>query len=255
MEDQINPYASPAEVEDSQPLAAEPGARPVIPYATARTRARWVVGFLAVILLGNLVSVGSSWLQIDLLERMKVGNFTADETHWNDLREGIIGVVLLGVSIGAMIFFLMWFHRAHRNLRSLGVTDLRFSSGWAIGWWFIPIFSLFRPYQVMKEIWQGSNPATMPGETENPWPRPSLALIGWWWALFLIMGFAGQISFRLAANAKSIEELVAASWVDIGDCLITVLAALLAILVVRRVTANQDERHWRLTQGSSEQAA
>jgi hypothetical protein len=215
----------------------------VKPYATARTRARWTISLLAIILLGNLAAGGVYWFQIDLLSRMKTDKYTAQEATQNDTRLRSANAIVLLANVGSWIAFLMWFHRAHRNLRALGATELRFTPGWAVGWWFMPVYSIYRPYQVMKEIWQGSNPATRPGIEESPWPTPSTAMVGWWWGLFLFMCAAQWFSDQVVKQAHSIEDTMAASWVKIGFCAITAVAALLAILVVRRVTANQEERY------------
>jgi hypothetical protein len=77
--------------------------------------------------------------------------------------------------------FLMWIHRSHRNLSAFGAQGLTFTPGWAVGWWFIPIFNLFRPFQIVREIWQASDPGMPAGAA---WRRaPSSPLIGWWWGV------------------------------------------------------------------------
>jgi len=248
MQDNVNPYASPAEAGLGDTLMAPMATSAVIAYATARTRALWVTAFLAVVLLGNFVSAWSAWLQIDLLARIGEGDFTAGETVQNDTREALIGLVLFAAAVGSLISLLMWFHRAHRNLPSLGTTALRFTPGWAVGWWFVPVFSLFRPYQVAKEIWRGSDPCTLSSTEQTSRLPTSTAMIRWWWAFFLIMIFMKPSSFCLDRRAESIEDLIAATWLDFGGCFITAIVALLTILVICRVTANQEERFRLLTE-------
>lgn len=256
MEDHVNPYVSPGEATDSAPPGAVWTERgPVIPYATARTRARWTMVFLSVILIGSLASAGASWMHLGVLQKTLDGDFHQSEIDASNLREGLIALVLLVANIGTIVSFLMWFHRAHRNLPALGAAEPRFSPGWAVGWWFIPFMNLFRPYQVAKEIWKGSDPATMPGAPDSPWSRSSLALVRWWWFFFLLMNFAGQFGAQFGIRASSIEELLFLSQVDIVVSLVTVLAALVTIFLVRRVTLNQDDRFWRLTEGASKPAA
>ncbi len=46
----------------------------------------------------------------------------------------------------------MWFRRAYFNLHQK-VSYLSHSEGWAAGSWFVPIVNLYRPYQIMKEIY------------------------------------------------------------------------------------------------------
>ena len=71
----------------------------------------------------------------------------------------VVGLLDVAVLVATGITFLMWFHRVRANLPALGVTDARWSPGWAVGWWFVPVMSLFRPYQVAAEVWQASDPA------------------------------------------------------------------------------------------------
>ncbi|MFC1995866.1 DUF4328 domain-containing protein [Chloroflexota bacterium] len=49
------------------------------------------------------------------------------------------------------VLFYMWIHRAHRNLPSLGVSGLKYSPGWAVGGFFIPILNL-RIFRLDKYI-------------------------------------------------------------------------------------------------------
>lgn len=62
-------------------------------------------------------------------------------------------------SLVALAAFLTWAYRAQRNLPALGVSRPRFTPGWAIAWYFVPILSLIRPFQVMSETFAGSEPA------------------------------------------------------------------------------------------------
>ena len=74
--------------------------------------------------------------------------------------KGIIDRALIMMSglliLPQWILFLMWVYRANYNVRCLGARDLRFTPGWSVGWFFVPIANLWKSYQVMKEIWQAS---------------------------------------------------------------------------------------------------
>ncbi len=53
-------------------------------------------------------------------------------------------------------FFLVWVYRAHANVHALGFNELKFSPGWAVGWWFIPFFNLVQPARAMAPSCIGS---------------------------------------------------------------------------------------------------
>src|SRR6266404_5443429 len=45
--------------------------------------------------------------------------------------------------LGLVILFSIWVYRANLNARALGGKDMRFSPGWAVAWFFIPVMNLF----------------------------------------------------------------------------------------------------------------
>jgi len=58
---------------------------------------------------------------------------------------------LLAIFLG--VIFLRWIYRTNKNLHVLSSEHMTFSPGWSLGWYFIPVANLFKPYQAMKEIW------------------------------------------------------------------------------------------------------
>lgn len=60
------------------------------------------------------------------------------------------------VAVGSFPAFMMWTFRAAHNLRALGALALKTTPGWAVGWYFVPIANLWKPYQAGIEIWQAS---------------------------------------------------------------------------------------------------
>ena len=88
------------------------------------------------------------------------------------------------IGLGAAIAFLMWFHRAHRNLPALGNTKLKFTAGSAVGWWFFPILNCVLPYEAMQEIWKGSDPSNIWAPDRSQAVGPLLVLV--WWGMYLL---------------------------------------------------------------------
>ncbi|HLE37108.1 MAG TPA: DUF4328 domain-containing protein [Candidatus Acidoferrales bacterium] len=173
------------------------------------------------ILLGTTVlSLGSDLLQFQLLNS---GRMTMVEAEANDSRQQIMGVIHLLVYVVTGVAFLRWIHRANTNVRGFGATELKFTPGWSVGYYFIPFLNLVRPYRAMKEIWQASkNPDGWNNEPAPP-------LLSWWWGLLLISGFLGQASLRLALRADDAASLststiaaLASGLVDIPLCLVAI---------------------------------
>lgn len=167
---------------------------------------------------------------------------TLAEAELSDGISAVLGLVDLAILIGTGITFLMWFHRVRANLPALGITDARWSPGWAVGWWFVPIMSLFRPYQVAAEIWRASDPAATPEDWRSRSVDP---LLGWWWGVFIASVVTGQISFRMWMR---VDENTAAGFmqnlalVDAVTASINVAGAILAVRIIREIERRQVER-------------
>src|SRR5215510_14201591 len=100
---------------------------------------------LGVNLLTSIVTLGSRFMQYQLATRLLDGEpVRAAELQDDHIRSVVVTVMHLIVYAAAGIVFLAWFHRAHLNLPALGARGLTYTSGWAIGAWFVPILNLFR---------------------------------------------------------------------------------------------------------------
>jgi LSD1 subclass zinc finger protein len=110
---------------------------------------------LALNALLGLVMIGNDYLDYRLATRLiALDNVPQADIDSNDLRQSAFAVVNFLTYLATVIVFVIWFYRAHANLKSLDARHLRYTSGWAVGYWFIPIMNLFRPVQVAQEIWR-----------------------------------------------------------------------------------------------------
>ena len=202
-----------------------------------KKRAQWAE-YLIWILLGlGLISLYSSYLQYDLLLKIQEGFYVSDhEITSNDLREGIIGVVITILYVVSVITFIRWFRRAYYNLSSR--TDIRYDEGWAAGSWFVPILNLFRPYQIMKEIDDESS-NLIEKHSQEP-ISDSTALIGFWWALWIISGVVGRYVFRTSLNAESLEELMTSTQVDMLGVAFDVPLSLITVFMIRAISKKEE---------------
>ncbi len=99
-------------------------------FESGRTRALWVLALFGILAVVNIVGVFSSYSEAELIQRLIDGEYVLDsELQSNDDRQAFIGGLQMLLYLGVAIAFLMWIHRAHRNLQYLGNQDLRFSPG------------------------------------------------------------------------------------------------------------------------------
>jgi hypothetical protein len=124
---------------------------------------RWLKILLwAQIGLGT-VAVISDLLELKLLADLQAvlagiltpGRVADEFARYRRASDTSIAIVRLIFPVTAIIF-LMWIHRANYNARRLGAAGMTYTPGWAVGCFFIPIASLWMPYEAMVEIWKAS---------------------------------------------------------------------------------------------------
>ncbi len=85
--------------------------------------------------------------------------------------------------MGACVALAVWTGRMYRNLFALGVEELRFTPGWGVGAWFVPLLNFVRPKQIIDDTWR----ATSPGAMARGWRGlPVPATLHVWWGLALL---------------------------------------------------------------------
>jgi hypothetical protein len=153
--------------------------------------------------------------------------------------------------------WLAWFRRAYLNLPALGARRLRYRPWWAVGAWLLPVFSLFRPKQVLNDTWRASDPGLPPDQADSWRRRPVAELLGWWWLAFLASVLVRSITTEAVHAAadlmllgllpEQLDRFQASAGMQIVADLLTVVCGLLALRVVRRITIRQHDRATRLT--------
>ena len=130
-----------------------------------------------------------------------------------------VGFLTFPILLAIFIVTSLWLYKARENAELLRpeVRHAR-SSGWAWGGWVVPIVSLWFPFQVVRDVSADRNDT-----------RTS-ALVGWWWATFLISFFLSNITDSAAYGTAAMAELAVVA------ALTTVIALVLWVLVIRTIT-------------------
>ena len=195
-------------------------------------RATWTVNLIVLHILVVVASLASDWLQIDILQRIQDGKTVTEAAITsNDTRQAIIKGLLFISYIGLVVAFLMWISRASKNLSALGASKQNFSPSLAVWSWFIPIVSLWVPYIVTAEIWVESHP-----ELHRP---PAWFTV--WWATWIVSNVLGYFPF--IASAINLNEIIPGDSLETASDAICIAGALCLIILVRRITANQIQKH------------
>ena len=218
------PVAPPAAMAPLAPVVAPR------PFRSPRLRAELATTFLLILVALNLLDIVNS--AVDLAAYGGHLGATAARTHllWTDQRNLLVAISWLLVAFPVSVVMVsLWVHRAYANLEPLGRRGSR-SPALAVGWFFIPIANLWKPYQVMAEI---SN------KTLGAVPRGLLA--SWWacWLAGIVVGnLQMQFSLRESSDPASHTGPLLVSLVSDA---IWIAAALLLIRIMRAVTRGQDQ--------------
>lgn len=153
-----------------------------------------------------------------------VSGRTQDALNLTDLLTLANILVLLVTSV----VVLRWIYRASVNAHA-AAPGLTITPGWAVGWYFVPIANLWKPFQAMKEIWLGSHFGANweGGHTSD--------LLNWWWGLYIIDSIIGNASWRLTNTAPQL-----AAELGLVDGVITIPLSLILIWIMRQIREAQD---------------
>lgn len=233
--EEINPYAAPAVIEAPVADVASDAASKYGAYRDNRKLAAWVIGLLVFGIVFNLVRGG-------LNVAYTLTDFGADPNQAK-ITEGIMTSIGL-VAIGCMIVFGTWIVRSAKNAWLFAeVTRLRSrpgfkvqqdslpdTPGWAVGWFFIPIASLWKPYAAMRDIVQASI------MREGP---PGF-LLPTWWTLWILSTVSDNAS-RFLNDHELVKSATirAGAWMAIAG--IKIALHVIAIVLIRTVTALQTD--------------
>lgn len=188
----------------------------------------------------DVIATGSGLWEFSLLLKMQEGTLPKGEmiaaADASDLRQRIAGLTQIALMLVTTVVFARWIYILHDNKRRFGSSGLRFTPGWAIGWFFVPIANLWKPYQAMRELWQVS---ADPQHWQNQ--RPD-ALLAWWWILWVAGNVLGQLSFRMSIHATTIPDLLGSNLVtDLSD-VVSIGLEFAALALVSRIAGLQHDR-------------
>ena len=171
------------------------------------------------------------WLLTDLA--YSISNFLFPD--WDSsgaLWVGLLGGISLLALIVSIVLVARWIYRASANAHARS-GDLEITPGWAVGWYFIPIANLFKPFQAMKEIWFEAT-----GERGGYGQSAPAELVGWW-TLWIITNIINNIVFRMEMSASA--DLTLAATLTLISSVLAVPMTYLLVTIMRRVDQGQDD--------------
>ena len=195
---------------------------------------KWAKRFLFLNVILSVFAVVFGILEYQLLLDYKNGFYKSAELanaagEASDARTSTLGIIQIITFILSGIIILKWIYRANYNARQLGAKGMVFTSGWSIGWYFIPIANMWKPYQAMKEIWKtSSNP--------QEWKNQSVSwLLPWWWFFWIVSNFTGNASLRMAIKVDDLNDYFNLNLVTQFSEITSLAMTLIFIAIISRV--------------------
>jgi hypothetical protein len=178
------------------------------------------------ILIITILNIPLLFAEIGFLQALEHG--FSEEIEEMEIYVGLISSIQFLINIPCIIFFIRWFKRAYTNLNTRITTDE--TPGWTIGSWFIPIVGLYKPFQIMKEMW--TKTISILNNTYNGQYKNSKILLGFWWLLWIVVSIGGNITYQLNTRSTDLTSLITSAKIDVILSILSFPLGILAYFVI-----------------------
>lgn len=194
-------------------------------YKSASFLSRILLLLLVLSIPLSVFAIFSRYIEYELLVAIRDGiEITEDQAIASDTRQAMIELLQVLLGFITAVYFCMWVYRISRNAHSIENVSLQYTPGWTVGYFFIPIFNFWKPYQALRKTY----------ESFIAQPSTNLVLPLWWfvWIISITIGGFGLI---IIEGAEGHTEMIRASVISIGvdafDLCLTGMTILVVIIV------------------------
>lgn len=200
---------------------------------------RWTIRLLWVLIAVNAAAAFSGVVEYRLIVDLMAESVDYDvaaAAESNDFRQMIVVGIQISAWIVVAVIVLFWIRQASLNARALGAEDMRFTHNWSVGWYFIPVMNLWKPYQAMTELMRAS------GDPVGDEPDQSTGMVTLWWVVLLVVITLNQVSASMAQAALDLEKLRIATLAAIAVDVAAVVLCFAFIDIVKEIARRQSAR-------------
>ncbi len=156
---------------------------------TGLWRFTWVVtAFVVIDALWNPIVLGTAFVAPDLFR------------EYVTPRASTVDGGALIFKLATFAIFAAWIYTAGRKLAQRDEIYLEFSAASRIWWFFVPVASLWKPFEGMRELWNASR-GVEPHDRNN-W------LIGIWWISYLAVAITGVVGNAVAGSGGQASLMI-----------------------------------------------
>lgn len=201
---------------------------------------RAVMILLGVVVLTDIAAIAATVNTRALLSPMRERPFAFPSEAEGERADWFVYITTslqMMAFLAAGVVFIIWFHRVRKNADVFAPGLFKRGSGWAIGSWFIPLAFLWLPRGIAVQVWTASRPRPYAGDEHEPSTPVNL-----WWGAFLATWLVTRlVNWRYEA-AETPQEIVSATELLVAAGIVDIVAALLAIRFVHKLTGMQRAR-------------
>ncbi len=166
-----------------------------------------------------------------------IKNYTESELSIIEMLDVIVAVVrisLFAINIIAIVFFVRWLKRAYGNLIRKH-QPMEYSENGSAWGFFIPIVNLYRPITTAKEIYLKTQYA-IKEYNSNLRVDTDTSFIVIWWVMYWVNTFFSNYAYKKLEKAFDFSGFIDANAYIIISEIISIIAILLALYVIHKIT-------------------
>ncbi len=199
--------------------------------------AKWCIGLCYALIIAELIFGWHNFRLLNFYIAIENGlaqpelNSMADRI---DQLGAFVSICYFSIYVLCLLSISIWIYRTSFNSALLVPSDQRIRPGWAVGWFFIPIFSFWKPYYAMRETWNSSV------RTDGDLSAKAPVFFACWWVTWLASNILAQASFRLW-RLDELSTLKASCVIDLVNTPVTIVSVILFQKIIRTVSAYQKQ--------------
>lgn len=210
-------------------------------YENLTTPTLCLIVVLAIFVVLSEVGLWSTFQEIEVLQSALRNGWVAQQTVSEDgQRQALVAGLQLLSFVAAAGLFLYWIHAASRNARSLGAAGMRYGPKSAVAWWFVPLLNLWKPFEVLRELFIASHPDHLDDWKRAPEPPRLLSLH---WTLWLLFQFTVVLSLVSDLLAPTLDRLMLSAWLALVVGTVAPPLGVATCIIAWRLRALQHRRY------------
>lgn len=194
-----------------------------------------IVAIYAFLVTEILFGIGTIFAVVALSQRNASDPYTFDEVVISESADLIMGLVAFAFTVAfifATITSLRWVYRLNANSHLLS-DDVRISPRWNVGWFFVPLANLIKPFEGLAQSWHASQVWLQESMSDVP------SVMRWWWGFWLVYTIVGNIALRLEFRVETVGDQFSIEMLNLFTSIVAIPMSLTFIGVIRKLTEAQ----------------